>query len=48
MYGGADIGTGTPITRTRGFGAVGVAVAPWPHITIELIVNRNPGILHLR
>jgi hypothetical protein len=44
MNGGADIGTGVPIIRTRGLGATGLACPPWAHVTTQLMVSRKPGI----
>lgn len=44
MNGGDDIGTGVPISFTRGFGAVGFAMPPCIQVTTQLIVRRNPGI----
>jgi hypothetical protein len=42
--GGADIGTGTPIILTRGFGAGKLTMPPCAHITLAVVVSRNPGI----
>ena len=44
IYGGADMGTGTPSIFTRGLGAVGLAGPACTHITTQFIVRRKPGI----
>lgn len=41
--GGADIGTGTPESFTRGLGAVGLAMPPWAHVTTQLMLSKKPG-----
>lgn len=42
--GGADIGTGVPMIFTRGLGAVGLACPPCAQVTVQVIVNKNPGM----
>jgi hypothetical protein len=44
MNGGEDIGTGAPMTLTRGLGAVGLACPPWAQVTTTCMLTRNPGI----
>jgi len=36
----ALIGTGTPMTFTRGLGIIGLACPPWAQVTTQFIVNR--------
>jgi hypothetical protein len=40
IKGAEAIGTGVPLSFTRGFGEVGVACPPCMHITTQLMVNR--------
>jgi len=44
-HGGDGMGTGTPITLTRGLGAVALALPPCEQITTADIVSKNPGIV---
>jgi hypothetical protein len=44
MTGAAIMGTGWPITLTRGFGVIGAALPMWVQVTVELTVARKPGI----
>jgi hypothetical protein len=44
MNGADDMGTGTPIILTRGFGTVGFACPPWGQVTTQVIVSKKPGI----
>src|SRR5262252_1854621 len=42
-YGVGRFTIGCPLTRTRGFGAVGVACPPWAQSTVAPTCRRNPG-----
>ena len=44
INGAEAIGTGVPLSMTRGLGAVGVACPPCIQVTTQLIVNKYPGI----
>jgi len=46
-YGLAIVTIACPDTVTRGFGATGVAIPAWAHITAAPECSRNPGIVGL-